>query len=217
MRLDVLLVKRGFFTSRSRAKEAIRQGFVMVNGSVITKPSAEVDFDAEIEVLQPERPRGYWKLKEIDEKFNLFSGNEVVLDLGSSAGGFLLYASEKAKKVYGIEYSREFEEQLREIERLKPNVKVFIDNAFTFDISLLPELDVILNDLTLPFSSSITALRRFVPKLKKGGKILFVHKVGDGEKADFGEFDVSECVISQDRREIYYLLIMTIIGDIIID
>lgn len=206
MRLDLLLVKRGFFTSRSRAKEAIRRGFVVVNGSVITKPSAEVDFSAEIEVLQPERPRGYWKLREIDEKFNLFSGNEVVLDIGSSAGGFLLYASERAKEVYGIEFSKEFEGQLREIERQKPNVKVFIADAFTFDISVLPELDVVLNDLTLPFSSSIIALRRFMPKLKKGGKVLFVHKVGDKEEADFGEFEVSGCIISRDRREVYYLL-----------
>lgn len=130
----------------------------------------------------------------------------MVLDLGSSAGGFLLYASEKAKKVYGIEYSREFEEQLRGIERRRPNVKVFIADAFTFDISLLPELDIILNDLTLPFSSSMTALKRFLPKLKKGGLVLFVHKLGDGEKADFGGFEVSGCVVSRDRKEVYYVL-----------
>jgi len=206
MRLDILLVRRGFFSSRSRAKEAIKKGFVLVDGKKVTKPSAEVDFEAEIKVLQPERPRGYWKLKEIDEHFNLFSGNEVVLDLGSSAGGFLLYASEKAKEVYGIEYSREFEEGLREIERQRPNVKVFIADAFTFDISLLPELDLILNDLTLPFSSSFRAMRRFLPLLKKGGIVLFVHKEGDGESPDFGEMEEIGNLTSSDRKESYYLL-----------
>jgi hypothetical protein len=46
-----------------------------------------------------------------------------------------------------------------------------------------------------------------MPKLKKGGKVLFVHKVGDKEEADFrGEFEVSGCIISQNRKEIYYLL-----------
>ncbi|MBO8180348.1 MAG: TlyA family rRNA (cytidine-2'-O)-methyltransferase [Archaeoglobus sp.] len=206
MRLDVLLVKKGIFTSRSRAKEAIKRGFVLVDGKKVTKPSKEVDFESEIEVLQPERPRGYWKLKEIDEHFNLFSGKEVVLDLGSSAGGFLLYASEKAKMVYGIEYSREFEEQLREIERQRTNVKVFIADAFTFDLSLLPEIDIILNDLTLPFTASFHAMRRFLSKLKREGIVLFVHKEGDGERPDFGEMEVLDSFTSQDRKESYYLL-----------
>ena len=206
MRLDILLVKKGYFSSRSRAKEAIKRGFVRVDGVTVTKPSADVEFDSKIEVLEEERPRGYWKLREIDEIFNLFSGDEVVLDLGSSAGGFLLYASEKAREVYGIEFSREFEEQLRELEKQRENVKVFIADAFTFDISMLPELDVILNDLTLPFSSSMLALKRFLPKLKVGGRILFVHKIGDRERADFVEFDVIKHMCSTDRREVYYLL-----------
>lgn len=206
MRLDVLLVRRGFFSSRSRAKEAVRRGFVLVNGERITKPSAQVDFEAQIEVLQPERPRGYWKLKEIDERFNLFSGKETVLDLGSSAGGFLLYASERAKEVYGIEYSREFEERLREIERQRPNVRVFIADAFTFDPSILPEFDIILNDLTLPFPSSFRALRNFLPKLKEDGIVLFVHKEGNGESVDSGELELVASFPSSDRKETYYLL-----------
>ncbi len=208
MRLDILLVKKGFFTSRSKAKEAIKRGFVLVDGRKVTKPSTEVDFESEIKVLQPERPRGYWKLKEIDEHFNLFSGKEVVLDLGSSAGGFLLYASERAREVYGIEYSREFEEQLREIERQRPNVKVFIADAFSFDASLLPELDIILNDLTLPFSASFRAMRRFLPKLKKGGLVLFVHKEGDKERPKFSELKVLNSFSSQSRKERYYLLVV---------
>ncbi len=206
MRLDLLLVKKGYFSSRSRAKEAIKRGFVRVDGVTVTKPSTDVGFDSKIEVLEEEKPRGYWKLREIDEIFNLFSGDEVVLDLGSSAGGFLLYASEKAREVYGIEFSKEFEEQLRELEKQRENVKVFIADAFTFDISMLPELDIILNDLTLPFSSSMLALKRFLPKLKAGGRILFVHKIGDRENADFVEFDVIKHMYSKDRREVYYLL-----------
>lgn len=204
MRLDVLLVRKGFFSSRSKAKEAIRRGFVIVNGREVTKPSINVDFEAEIKILQPERPRGYWKLKEIDERFHLFSGKEVVLDLGSSAGGFLLYASERAKEVYGIEFSRMFEEQLRAIENMRPNVRVFIADAFTFNSALLPELDLILNDLTQPFSSSFLALRNFLPRLKRGGLVLFVHK--GSEEANFGELEVLDSFASQDRKEKYYLL-----------
>jgi len=206
VRLDILLVKRGYFSSRQRAKECIKRGLVYVNGEKITKPSADVDVNAKIEVLGKDRPKGYWKLEEIDSKFNLFSGNEIVLDLGSSAGGFLLYASEKAKFVYGIEYSKDFEEYLKKIERKRRNVKVFIADAFKFDVKTLPEFDVILNDLTLPFTHSMTALRRYLPKLKKSGKVLFIHKIGDREEPKFEGFKILKVMDSKNKKERYYLL-----------
>ncbi|MDI9646275.1 MAG: S4 domain-containing protein [Archaeoglobales archaeon] len=203
MRLDTLLVKRGFFSSRNRAKESIKRGLVFVNGKVASKPSQDVSEDAEIVVLALDVPRGYWKLKEIDSRFRLFNGDEVVLDLGSSAGGFLLYSSERARFVYGIEFSKEFEKNLREIERLKKNVRVFIADAFTFDVGVLPELDLILNDLTLPFQSSMKALQRYIPKLKKNGKILFVVKNSEAELSNFEILDFFE---AEDRKEAYYLI-----------
>ncbi len=203
MRLDVLLVKRGFFSSRNRAKESIRRGLVVVNGKMASKPSQDVSEDAEIVVLAVDVPRGYWKLREIDSRFKLFNGDEVVLDLGSSAGGFLLYSSERARFVYGIEFSKEFEKNLREIERLRKNVKVFIADAFTFDVNKLPEFDLILNDLTLPFQSSMKALQRYIPKLKKDGKILFVVKNCEAELSSFEVLDFFE---AEDRKEAYYLI-----------
>lgn len=205
MRLDLWLVKKGFFKTRNRAKIAIKMGFVKVNGQIITKPSAEIDDDAVIEVLE-DKPRGYWKLKELDEKFHIFKGDEIVLDLGSSAGGFLLYASEKAKFVYGIEFSRDFEEILREIERKYDNVKIFIEDAFKFDVDKLESVDLILNDLTLPFSTSMKALKRYLPKLKPEGKVLFVHKLDKREVANFSDFEVLSFESSKDKKEVYYLL-----------
>ena len=131
MRLDKLLVAKGLFSTRQKAKEAIRRGFISVNGKVVRKPSANVAADAEISVRCEEKPRGYWKLAKIDSEWGLIEEGDVVLDIGSSAGGFLLYASEKASKVYGIEYSKEFEEELRRIEEERDNVKVFIEDAFS--------------------------------------------------------------------------------------
>lgn len=203
MRLDVLLVKLGYFKSRNRSKIAIERGLVIVNGVVAKKPSMEVDESAEIKVIA-DKPAGYWKLKELDEKFQIFKGNEVVLDLGSSAGGFLLYASEKASFVYGIEFSREFENVLREIEKEKKNVRIFIDNVFSFDVDKIEPVDTILNDLTLDFSSSILALKRFLPRLKKGGKILFVCK--DCDEVEFPEFEILNFMTAEKKRETYYLL-----------
>ncbi|MCD6387197.1 MAG: methyltransferase domain-containing protein [Methanophagales archaeon] len=245
-RLDVLLVRRGLFSSRQRAKEAIKRGFIVVNGKKCEKPAESVHLDAKIEVLLPESPlivecsegsegsegseeafmldvpKGFWKLREIDERFSIIKEGDVVVDLGSSAGGFLIYASRKARKVYGIEYSREFAGVLKEIEAKQGNVRVFIEDVFQFDIQKIEEecVDVILNDLTLDFASSIAALRRFLPKLRQNGKILFVHKTGTeraeqreyAEQGILSEFENSGLkVLSKLRgnakKETYYLLV----------
>jgi len=207
VRLDKLLVTKGYFTTRQKAKEAIKRGFVIVNGVRITKPSKEVDIDAKIVVVEREKPKGYWKLRELDEKWNFVKG--VVLDLGSSAGGFLIYASEKAEFVYGIEYSKEFEEELRSIERKAKNVRVFIEDAFKFDLSKIGNVDVILNDLTLDTESSLKALERFLSNLKDDGFVLFIQKIGKRfEKVDFSRIGLK--IIKRERsdskKEIYYLL-----------
>ncbi len=206
MRLDKLLVLKGYFSTRQKAKEAIRRGLVTVNGRVVKKPSLDVGLDVEIAVLEEEKPRGYWKLKELDEEWEIIREGDVVLDLGSSAGGFLLYASERAKRVYGIEFSREFEEELRRVERSKENVKVFIEDAFRFDLSNLEPLDVILSDLTLHPISALKATLRFLPLLKEGGRVLFVMKTGTfDERLEF-PLRVLKVKDSKDRRERYYLL-----------
>ncbi len=209
MRLDRFLVTKGFFSTRQKAKEAIKRGLVCVNGKIATKPSLDVKPDADITVKGEEKPRGYWKLAKIDSEWQLIRDGDVVLDLGSSAGGFLLYASERALRVYGIEYSKEFEDDLREIEKDRSNVKVFIDDAFTFDISKLEPLDVILDDLTLDAESSFKALLRFLPLLKDGGRVLFVLKTGvEDKEPDFSKagLKIVRQMDSDERKERYYLL-----------
>ncbi|NOY10984.1 MAG: methyltransferase domain-containing protein [Archaeoglobi archaeon] len=203
MRLDVWLHANGYFESRSRAKLAVKKGLVLVNGRRV-KPSYEVRGDERIEVLADDRPAGYYKLLELDEEWRIFSGDETVLDLGSSAGGFLLYASEKAGFVIGIEYSREFEDQLERIAREKENVRVIFGDAFTLDTSAIPALDLILCDLTLEPAHSMEALKRFLPRLKLGGRVVFVSK---GEKANVpDELRVLREKKSEEKREWYLLL-----------
>ena len=45
------------------------------------------------------RSRAVYKLKEIDEKYDLISANSKILDLGSSPGGWSQYASRKHKNI----------------------------------------------------------------------------------------------------------------------
>ncbi len=202
MRIDEWLHARGFFESRNRAKIAIKKGLVLVNGRKV-KPSYNVRGDESIEILTGDYPAGYYKLKELDAIWNIFTGDETVLDLGSSAGGFLLYASERARVVFGIEYSREFEKSLRKIEKERDNVRVFIADVFTFETTILPDLDVILCDLTLDPEDALKALSRFLSKLKKGGKIVFVSK---GDKLDVENLRVLDVLGSSEKKEWYYLL-----------
>ena len=63
MRLDLLVVALGVTESRTRAKNLISEGKITVNGSVITKPSADVPEDAQILSLDTDRFVGRGALK----------------------------------------------------------------------------------------------------------------------------------------------------------
>lgn len=89
----MLLVERGLVASRSRAQALVMEGKVRVRGQTETKPSRQVDTDAQVEVEAPPRfvSRGGEKL---EGAFALWGGEGLVadgsvcLDVGSSTGGF---------------------------------------------------------------------------------------------------------------------------------
>ena len=89
-RLDNILVKRGFFSSRSQAAAAVLAGEVSVAGQAMTKAGAMVAADAEIR-LRP-RPgyvsRGGLKLEQAFAAFPIDASGRAVLDAGASTGGF---------------------------------------------------------------------------------------------------------------------------------
>jgi 23S rRNA (cytidine1920-2'-O)/16S rRNA (cytidine1409-2'-O)-methyltransferase len=71
MRLDKYLLTEGFFSTRQKAKEAIKMGHVLIDGKIAMKPSMEVSVSAEVTVISDEMPKGYWKLRKIDDTVNL--------------------------------------------------------------------------------------------------------------------------------------------------
>lgn len=208
VRLDELLVVMGHASSRQGAKRLIKMGSVLVNGRVVTKPSRDVDFSVEIDVRNEERPAGYWKLKMLDEKFHLINPGDRVLDLGSSAGGFLLYAGEKAESVTGIEFSRVFESRLREVERKMENVRVIFGDAFRISPESLGMTDVLLIDITTEAEGSLKLLRRYAGILKENGRVLLVLKdVSDFNfrKFEFEGFELRG-IEKSDMKEVYVVL-----------
>ncbi len=179
MRLDEFLVSEGLALSRNRAKRLIERGLVRVDGRMAAKPSQKVEYGSRVSVEGEDKPEGYFKLKGIQEEAGLLRDGDAVLDIGSSAGGFLIYASGVASRVTGIEFSREFEGPLASVQKEYANVSVIFDDAFTMDVAKLDgPYDVILNDMTVEPAASIDVLKRFLPLLKEHGRALQVVKLG---------------------------------------
>ena len=169
----------GNFKSRGRAKTAIVAGNVKVNGTAVTKASRDVSTADVIEVTEGlDQPQGYFKLKLIQEESGILKPGDRVLDLGSSAGGFLLFASEIAGHVKGIEFGRDFRSELGKIAYEKENIEVMFGDVFTVPLSSLSEepVDVILSDMTLEPEDSIKALSRVLPLLKSGASCFRLSK-----------------------------------------
>lgn len=90
-RLDQILVRLGYYESRSRARDAIARGVVLVDGRAITKPGALVSRTATISLSDPARDyvsRAALKLKAGLEAFGFDPADRVALDIGASTGGF---------------------------------------------------------------------------------------------------------------------------------
>lgn len=90
-RLDQLLLNRGLFESRSRARDAVQRGTVKVNGKVVSKPSANVAADVVIETDDPAQAyvsRAALKLVAALDHFRLSPEGLSCLDVGASTGGF---------------------------------------------------------------------------------------------------------------------------------
>jgi 23S rRNA (cytidine1920-2'-O)/16S rRNA (cytidine1409-2'-O)-methyltransferase len=85
-----VLVERGLFESRARARAAIEAGLVVANGKPVAKPSETIAADAELQA-QPAHPyvsRGGVKLAGALEQYPIEIEGHVCLDVGASTGGF---------------------------------------------------------------------------------------------------------------------------------
>ncbi|MDQ2632666.1 MAG: TlyA family RNA methyltransferase [Pseudomonadota bacterium] len=91
IRLDELLVARGLYATRSRARDAIERGAVIVDGTVAGKPGHAVAPDCTIGVDDPAAryvSRAALKLVAGLDHFGLDPGGSEALDIGASTGGF---------------------------------------------------------------------------------------------------------------------------------
>ncbi len=106
-RIDVLLVKRGFFTSREQARASILAGEVFLGDTRVDKAGKTVDENAAVEVRSKRQryvSRGGFKMEGAAKAFGLDFTGLTVLDVGASSGGYTDFALQHgAARVYAVD------------------------------------------------------------------------------------------------------------------
>ena len=106
-RADVLCVSQGLFESREKAKRAIMAGIVYNENIRIDKAGEKVDSTAELRIKGKQMPyvsRGGLKLEKAINELGFSVKDKVMIDIGSSTGGFTDCALQNgAKFVYALD------------------------------------------------------------------------------------------------------------------
>lgn len=110
-RLDQALVTRGLAATRSRARDLILRGQVLVGGRAVAKAGTLVSDDAEITVSPGAGAeavsRGGLKLAAALDAFGLDPAGRTALDVGASTGGFTeALLARGATRVYAVDVGR---------------------------------------------------------------------------------------------------------------
>lgn len=154
------MVEQGQVSSRSQAESYIKLGKVRVNGQIAGKTGLFVGENDKIEVLVPLNEqyvsRAGLKLAGAADALRLEFKSKLVLDVGSSTGGFTDYALKQgAKKVVAVDVGTEqMNPGLREDSRVELYEKTDIR-----DFIITEKPDLILADL------SFISLRKILPGL----------------------------------------------------
>lgn len=146
IRLDHLLVEKGLTESRSQAENYIRLGKVIVDGVKQRKPGFFVNKDSDIKILQNTQyvSRAGLKLESVAKILKLDFRNKIVLDVGSSTGGFSDYALQNgARKVIAVDVgTNQLHPKLRLNPKIELHEKIDIRNFKTKDLIDIVVIDV---------------------------------------------------------------------------
>jgi len=121
-RADLVLVERGLFESRAKARAAIDAGGVSADGVAVTRAAQLISTDAQI-VAEPAHPwvgRGALKLDHALDLWPVPVRDSIVLDVGASTGGFTeVCLARGAARVFAVDVGRD---QLHPRLRADPRV-----------------------------------------------------------------------------------------------
>ena len=182
LRLDALLLQRGFAASRSQATALIREGAVTVEDRSVVKPGTKVAADASIKVASEKNvryvSRGGEKLHAAFEAWPaIVPDGRTVLDVGASTGGFShcsLHHGAAAVDAVDVG-SGQFHASLLEDERVRSfeNVNCRYDDELAA-IPLREAYDLVVTDCS--FISLTKLLPAIWRKVDAGGDLMCLVK-----------------------------------------
>lgn len=174
-RLDVFLVENCGVETRSKAQQLIKNGDVLVCDKVVTKSAFDVNENDKIEILNTDNyvSRGAYKLLGAISEFKLDFLNKIVLDVGSSTGGFTQVSLKNgAKKVYAVDVGRgELHKSLRQDNHV---VVLEEQDIRTLEKDKVSDVNIVVGDV------SFISLQKVVPKIVDlfgvGQEMMFLFK-----------------------------------------
>lgn len=145
-RLDQAMSRRGITSSRSQAESWIRMGKVSVDGEVVTKSGTFVRTDATLKLNTDEQyvSRAGLKLASVAKILGLQFKDKIVLDVGSSTGGFTDYALQHgAKKVLAVDVGTDqLHPSLQGHKQIELHEKTDIRDFYTEELPDITVIDV---------------------------------------------------------------------------
>lgn len=231
-RLDKALTERGMTRTRSEAESWIKLGKVTVDGKLIEKPGFFVSDTADIVLKTSERyvSRAGLKLASVAHTLGVDFKDSIVLDVGSSTGGFTDYALQHgAQKVYAVDVGTDqLHPNLHDDTRIelheKTDIRDFVP-AETPDIVVMDVSFISLREI-LPHIATIAGRQTSVVAMLKPQFEAGRHQVNKGvikndtvRRQILKEFEIwvkqyfivqdkadSEVAGSKGNRERFYLL-----------
>jgi 23S rRNA (cytidine1920-2'-O)/16S rRNA (cytidine1409-2'-O)-methyltransferase len=189
VRIDRLLVDRGFVESRTRAQALVMAGVVLVAEQRVNKPSEVFPSNADIRLKGADDPalryvgRGGVKLATALTEFAIDVSDFICLDIGASTGGFTdCLLQNGARHVTAVDVGHnQMDWRLRTDSRVEVREGVNARYLQPTDFSALFDLAV----MDVSFISATKVMPAIVPLLKESGRLVILIKpqfeVGRGE------------------------------------
>jgi 23S rRNA (cytidine1920-2'-O)/16S rRNA (cytidine1409-2'-O)-methyltransferase len=185
-RVDRLLVKKGIVESREQAQLLIARGVVQAGGRPVLKSSTQVRSNASLHLADAKIPyvsRGGLKLEGALKALDIDPANKLVLDVGSSTGGFTDCLLQRgAARVFAVDVGYgQLAWRLRKDSRVvcleRTNIRYLDTRSFPGPVDLVT--------IDVSFISLKKVLFKILEVLKPGGSVLALVKpqfeVGKGE------------------------------------
>jgi 23S rRNA (cytidine1920-2'-O)/16S rRNA (cytidine1409-2'-O)-methyltransferase len=149
MRVDLYLYKWGHTKSRQKAQDLIAEKAVTIDGTLVAKPSLDIDETVKhtVEIVEtcPYVGRGGLKLEGAIQSFGLSVKGLTAMDIGASTGGFTDCLLQRgAKLVYAVDSGHsqldptiESNEKVVSIEKYNAKFMTNDDFECKFDIAVM--------------------------------------------------------------------------------